>query len=551
MRAHLLLAVVTTASCSQASIPPVRFANAKPVRVVNDRSDVDKPPARRGYLNALYHFNGSFRRRVTRLMDLPPERRARGVNSLDEVPDSTWFTNRIGIRELTPDEVRTGPIAIESPQAHTPWTVTRSKLEGQSLGFFITDARGEKFLIKFDPKGKPEIETAAHVITGRLLWAAGYNVPEDFIARVRRVDLRVAGDATWTDRTGRKQPYTQKQLDAALRNVEVARDGTIRVLASRMLPGRMLGGHPDEGVRADDPNDRIAHELRRDLRGARPIFAWLDHVDVKESNTADVWVADTADPTRHYVRHYWLDFGKSLGAMAAIARDATRGYEYSVDYGAMFGALVTLGARPHAWEGRRSPGVRGVGLYERSFDPRRWKPSTQAYRPFLESDIYDWLWGTKIVLRFSPDHLRAAVSAGELSDPRAAQYLVETLLARQRALARHVFSQIRPLDGFTIEADRALCFDDLVFRHRLSRRVAETRYDIATYDRRGRSVGRPVAVGATREGRTCASALPIARGSANYTIWRVTTRSWPGTTYVHAARDPVTAQLRVIGIWRE
>src|SRR6476619_6157727 len=33
-------------------------------------------------------------------------RRAMNVNTIDEVPDSSWFTNRAGSRPLTADEVR-------------------------------------------------------------------------------------------------------------------------------------------------------------------------------------------------------------------------------------------------------------------------------------------------------------------------------------------------------------------------------------------------------------------------------------------------------------
>src|SRR5215203_112208 len=37
------------------------------------------------------------------------DRRAANVNTLDEVPDSTWFTNRIGRRAMTAAEVAKGP----------------------------------------------------------------------------------------------------------------------------------------------------------------------------------------------------------------------------------------------------------------------------------------------------------------------------------------------------------------------------------------------------------------------------------------------------------
>jgi len=53
--------------------------------------------------------------------ELPRDRRALGVNALDEVPDSTWFTNRIGVRELTP---RRGPQRPADRRPRAPQAVT-------------------------------------------------------------------------------------------------------------------------------------------------------------------------------------------------------------------------------------------------------------------------------------------------------------------------------------------------------------------------------------------------------------------------------------------
>ncbi len=38
--------------------------------------------------------------------------RALNVNTVDEVPDSSWFTNRIGRRELSLDEIVRGPDSL-------------------------------------------------------------------------------------------------------------------------------------------------------------------------------------------------------------------------------------------------------------------------------------------------------------------------------------------------------------------------------------------------------------------------------------------------------
>jgi hypothetical protein len=549
MKPLAILLIVATA-CSSSAVPRARFANKNPVLAVDDRRDVPVRPARREHSEMLYHFDGSFRDPLTRPLELQRARRAEGVNALDEVPDSAWFTNRIGVRELSADEIRRGPTTIDNPETHLPWTIVGTKSKGEALGLFIEDARKERFLVKFDRKGFPEVETAAHVISGRLLWACGYNVPEDFIAYVRLVDLEIAPTATWEDEaTGRIRRLDRSHLRTMLAGVQVD-NGSVRVLASRMVPGTALGGHPDEGVRADDPNDRIPHELRRDLRGARPIFAWLDNVDVKESNTLDSWEVDPRDPRRHFVRHYFLDFGKSLGAMARLSQDPTRAYEYMFDFDEMGESLVSLGFRDRAWDRRSAPRLVGVGMFERDLDAHNWKPTTPAYRPFLEADRFDWLWGAKLVVRFKPDQLRAAVEMGRLSDPRAVDYIVEALIVRQRIIANHAFSRQRPLDNFTIADNSSLCFDDLMVRHQLNGAANGTRYTVTSFDRRGRRLAART-LSSTPSGQVCTVPLPVARARENYTIWRVAAVASPGATFVHVARNPVTSELRVIGVWRD
>ena len=172
MRVCSLLAL---AACAAPRLAGPRFHNTEPARVVDDRRDVPRPPAPRDPQLALYFFDGIVTRQLTRALELPGDQRARGTNALDEVPDSTWFTNRIGVRELTPDEIRRGP-APTTPEAHLPWSIVKMKVGGTQAGFIAKDTRGVKFLLKFDRKDLPEVETGADAITARLLWAAGYNV---------------------------------------------------------------------------------------------------------------------------------------------------------------------------------------------------------------------------------------------------------------------------------------------------------------------------------------------------------------------------------------
>src|SRR5262245_49949930 len=187
-------------SCASSQpLPAPRFANAPAVTRVDDRRDVPARPAEREFIHDLYHYDGIIQRRLTRALELPRPRRAAGVNALDEVPDSTWFTNRIGTRDLTLDELRTGPARIGSPELHKPWTVRSTKSGGTEPGLMITDARGARFLVKFDMPQFREQETATHVIVGKLLWACGFNVTDDYVVYFRPEDLVLAPDTVAKD----------------------------------------------------------------------------------------------------------------------------------------------------------------------------------------------------------------------------------------------------------------------------------------------------------------------------------------------------------------
>jgi hypothetical protein len=551
MRRADVTAILLAVGCSTPAAQP-RFANAPVTAVVDDRRDVPVPPEKRRIVTLLYHYDGSFHRRATRAMELHPGRRSLGVNALDEVPDSTWFTNRIGVRDLSPDEVRTGPSGTEGPELHKPWKIVSTKAIGVAVGIIVADARGFRYLVKFDKRGFAEVETGAHVVANRLLWSFGYNVPDDRIVHVRREDLVLTPESIRYDLIGNERTFSASDLEKILDGVEVERDGRIRVLASRMLEGTALGGHPAEGVRADDPNDRIPHELRRDLRGARVPFAWLDHLDIKDDNSLDMWVADRADPKRHYVEHYWLDFGSALGAMGTLEEDPRRGHEYVFDPVEVFGSFIFFGSRPHSWDAGDPPPLRGVGAFTADgFDPARWKPYTPAYVPLGKTDRVDWFWGAKTIARFTPAQLRAAVEAAAYTDPRAVEYLTRVLIGRQRAIAAYGFSRVNPVDRFTFERDR-LCFDDLMLVHQIVG-AADTRYALRTLDRAGRPLGGQHTVAAASSGRSCSAPLALARTGEGYTIVEIVTQRGASahTASVHLARDPKTGVWRVIGVWRD
>jgi hypothetical protein len=550
--ALLLGGACLLAACSSSPIPPVRFANAPAVFVVDDRRDVPVPPREREYLRDAYHLDTSIFRPVDRAMAMPAPRRALGVNALDEVPDSTWFTNRVGVRDMTPEEIRTGPMIIGTPEQHKPWTVTRTKKGGRSPGIMIKDARGERFILKFDPAGVPEMETAADVIVARLLWAAGYNVPEDHVVHLKRSDLVIAKDAI-VDDDGKKRPLDAAALDAILAQVHVESDGTIRGLVSPFIDGKIIGGHPAEGVRRDDPNDRIPHEMRRDLRGTQAFFAWLDHNDMREDSTVDTWIADPADKRRHYVKHFFVDFGKALGVMAFSKGNPRLGYDYRYSPSNALTSLVSAGLYERNWERRRGPNLRGVGLYDvKTYDPGHWKAATPAYTPLITADRFDKYWASKIMMRFTRSHLLAAVEAGRLTDSTSVEYLVDTLEQRQRETAGYWFRRVSPLDDFTVE-NGSLCFTDLMLHHKLAPASTRTEYRMQSFDRDGKRVDPMRAFEASNGiGRIC-TPLVLPRDGDGYSVVRLETRRTddkPLVVYVHAARAAAGGP-EVIGIWRQ
>ena len=86
--------------------------------------------------------------------------RAQNANTIDEVPDSSWFTNRIYSKALSVQEITRGPNTIDGP-APGKWTIIRAKSAGVAPGFTVRDETGEVWFLSFDPDGYPVAPTAA------------------------------------------------------------------------------------------------------------------------------------------------------------------------------------------------------------------------------------------------------------------------------------------------------------------------------------------------------------------------------------------------------
>jgi hypothetical protein len=541
-----LLALLTLAACAHPPVGELRFRNQAPVWHVNDRAPLPKTPEERPYYRGLYHADGFVVRRMTRAMDKIPDRRAADTNSLEEVPSSTWFTNRIGVRDLSPDEIRNGPNRQPGPFENRPWTITKEKSGGTAIGFVFKDKTGASYLLKFDSRGRPEMETAAHAIVHRALWALGYNVPEDYIGYIKREDLQISPKAT-REAAGKKLPLTEHDLHTALDLIDHTADGRIRVLASRYLPGKPIGPYAREGTRGDDPNDKIPHELRRSLRGQFPIFAWLNHTDLQEDNTLDTFEDG-------HVVHYLVDFGNALGVMGYGLKWQTVGYTYRFDWGMALKSLFSLGLWQRPWEEIGNPKLRGVGLFEAEhFEPGDWRPNS-FYWPLEDKDRFDAFWGAKLMMRFTREQLKMIVGEAKLSDPRSAAYMLDTLVARQRKTGLYWFERVAPLDRFarvpTKDGD-LLCFTDLLLSYKLDN--PQTRYELATFDRDGRQTSRTRQIASSDDGQVCVGNITPSKAPDGYTIVRLRVHrndSVMPDVRVHLAYRP-DRTFDVIGLRRE
>ncbi len=544
------IALAVVGGCSSSAVGPVRFHNAAPVWHVNDRLDTPEPPEARPFLRVFYHFN-SYYLRATRGLNLTRLDRAGAVNSLDEVPNSTWFTNRVGDKVLTPKQIEHGPGSAESPELNLPWTIESAKAGGASVGFVCVDATGTKFVLKFDEVGFPEFETAADVVVSRLYWAAGWNVTSDHIVDFKRADLKIGPKATRKVK-GEKVALDEAFVDQQLKLVNVAEDGTIRGLAPLFVEGKPLGGMPRLGVREDDPNDRVPHELRRDQRGQAALAAWLAVTDAKEDQTIDTWVEDPADKQRHYVKHYLIDFGKSMGAYPRIHHMPQADRTYQLDFKELMKSLLSLGIYRQPWEGRVDPHVPGIGMFaSEDFDPDGWKPMPMGQFPILWADRFDQFWGTKLIARLTREQIAGAVASAKYTDPAAAPYLLDTLVKRQRRSMTHWFRQVLPVDEPAIAVTGGayrLCFTDLAVRYQTE--PDATVYRARAYDRHGASLGAIEPSTTDAAGKTCLAALPMAIDGDRYTIYEITgSRGIPGTS-IHLAIDPASGAPHVVGMYR-
>jgi hypothetical protein len=433
-----------------------RFYPDDPIQRDDDMRDI--PAVAEFDLSKSYEFvNETFGNSVT---SVGP---ALNVNTLGEVPDSSWFTNRLGLNDMTIAEVVRGPDRLEGPAAGT-WQVTGRPDSGITPKFTIRDARGDIYLIKLDPASNPELPSSVEVIATKIFHAIGYHVPEDYVVTFDRSRLAVAEGARIRTDSGDRRAIRMDDIDDWLRDVPRSADGRIRALASRFVPGRVVGQFRFTGTRSDDPNDIYPHERRRELRGLRVFAAWLNHDDARSINSIDTYVEDNG---RHYIRHYLQDFGSVLGSGSTSAQQPRGGNEYLIDGGSTAKGLVSFGLWQPEWTKVRYRDDPALGNIEADFfDPAKWK--TEYPQPaFDQMDSADAFWAARIASRFTDPMIRSIVETARLSNPETARILGDIIIRRRDKVVSYWITRTNPLDRFAVAANgggATLTFDNAAVR---------------------------------------------------------------------------------------
>ncbi|MEQ9503918.1 MAG: hypothetical protein RIT81_44095 [Deltaproteobacteria bacterium] len=478
------LAVLLLMSLAACATDVRRFPLADPLWIDEDQNHVPEKPS--DYYSGLMADGADMMAfyPLSRMWTFPLDDEAANANALDEVPNSSWFTNRIGLHPVTPEEAALGACNGQPKldPADGKWIVSGAKPNGANPGFFIKAPNGQRYLLKFDGPQQPPRATSADVIGSKLYWTAGFFTPCNQVVYFPETIFEIDPEATAENAFGEKQPITDADIDKTLSKAFRLKDGRLRASASQFVPGRPIGPFTYQGTRGDDPNDIIPHEDRRELRGSYVFAAWINHFDSREQNTLDVWAKDGG---REFIRHYIIDWGDSFGSRWPHDQISRRlGLSYYFDFQHVFLDLITFGLIPRAWNRSEVSAEEIFGYYNvEQFDPVDYRPG-YPNPAFDARQPRDLMWAIRVLARFTPEHLRAIIAQGKLPDPRQERELYRVLRGRQLKLIESVVTKYSPLTNFKLvrrKADskrQSLCFEDIALQYGV---VSST---VATYKMR-------------------------------------------------------------------
>jgi hypothetical protein len=507
-------------------------------------------------------IDNSIFRPLVEVFALNPRGEAANANSMDEVADSAWFTNRLGAHPMSIEELKAGAcepkeILDGESAANGSWIIDKGKSNGASLGFRVNIPGKGKYLFKTDPKGQPERATAASVVGAAAYDAVGFYTSCEQVVYFKPSVLKLTPHLRYENNSGIERDFDHAALETVL--AEATKRGEyLRMQASAWLPGQLLGPFRYESTRDDDPNDVIDHRDRRELRGGRLLAAWIHHFDAREQNSMDSWISDAGkkappDSSPGYVRHYYLDTSDSLGSewdWDGISRRF--GHSYLLDWGDIGQDFLTFGIPTRPWEKvQRAPGHEKFGYFDvATFDAEGWKNEypNPAFSAMTERD---GAWMARILARFTPEMVRALAEMGRFSDPGDTAYIATVLNGRLERILQRYLTRLSPLADVKVVAQDQLCALDLARVRQLASPSAFRYSAIAG--------GRALPLAAQADGTTCVTlprlpraADPALRDDARerYLVVAISNGVAPGPLVAHLYDLGPARGYRLVGVER-
>jgi len=482
-----LILVATLTSGLPTPAEAQRFLPDDPLWSDPDRMDMpfpEPPPAAEGdsgpveYVRRMFRGGGG--------TDVP----AVNVNTVEGVPNSSWYTNRHYHAPMSAAALRRGSNETSGPNVEAPWQI-ESFQEGELPRAVIRDSTGQRFRLLFDAKAHPELATGAAMVSSRLLHALGYNVPQYWLRSIARDRLVPSSDRS----------VTEAGVDSLLARTTRRPDSTYRVLVSR-IPNveRRIGPFSFRGSRDDDANDVFPHEDRRELRALRVVAAWIHHSRIRRRHTLDVGVREGE---RQFVRHYLTDLHLTLGSAGAEPKSRWSGHEHLLELDQVIQRIATVGLSGGDWAETVAPDWPGVGHFESGgFVPEKWRPEwpNPAFQRATPADAF---WAAKKIRHFSRSDVARVVETADYSSPEAEDYVIQTLLLRRNAIGRAYLSWGGGLGRFAVQGGE-LRFRDLRAQHNYVPDSLQRTVTWHIFDNQENELGRRIS-----RVRTSQEAIPI------------------------------------------
>ena len=247
----------------------------------------------------------------------------------------------------------------------------------------------------------------------KFFWALGYNQVETFLTTFDPARVKFDPEATIHRPNGKRTPFTRDDLDAILERVARRPDGTYRVVAGRLLPGKSWATSGTK-VRGPTIPTTSCHTSTAASCGPWRVRR-LDQPDRSEG------IEHPRHPRgengRWVVKHWLQDVGSTFG----MSNDL---HEWDLELGALLSGEHTSGgcSRSVSREPVADREVRG-GTLDREVRGRSLRSAdvaaadlTTAYMELRDDDAF---WAARRVGAFTDEMIRAIIHTGEFSDAAA------------------------------------------------------------------------------------------------------------------------------------